>query len=410
MNGVCTSKPSPSKEVAVTVVLHLFPSDHDSHFFSLETMPSKHHRPAALQRRSTSGSNTKLTLSGLNPQKLDASPNLQLQAALNNATKDLPRGKGKKSSGQSNVCCDSTFQFFRSNPKTRPFLLSQQPPSRTTSDQQFRSSHLREQTHTQTQRTATGATRPTSQRPDPAATTKSDKKPGFTLASPVVVAQEIEGEGDSDEWISSESLSVTPQNQSSDSESGDGDDDVEPTNPNLTGAAHRESSPDDREPPTPTVPRVKMQPPTPVNNVDEHSRHRSSTTAVQNEVAGANAAGDGVDRPHARPEDGLASTPRPRAIVDRDTETSRNLLPTPLPHPLAGPDSTAREPSTANTRLRGDVDRPRRPIHSAPPSHPHTARDSPAKIDNNPQGRDQIAMTQVSEDLPLRMFTKSTHV
>ena len=86
-------------------------------------MPSKHHRPAALQRRSTSGSNTKLTLGNLNLQKLDSSSNLQLQVALNNSTKDLPRGKGKKTTGRPNVGYNSTFQFFRSNPNSPcPFL------------------------------------------------------------------------------------------------------------------------------------------------------------------------------------------------------------------------------------------------------------------------------------------------
>lgn len=82
------------------------------------SMPSKHHRPTALQRRSTSDSNTKLTLNNLNLQKLDSSSNLQLQVALNNATKDLPRGKAKKSAARPNVCCNSTFQFFRSNPNS----------------------------------------------------------------------------------------------------------------------------------------------------------------------------------------------------------------------------------------------------------------------------------------------------
>ena len=66
-------------------------------------MPTKHNRPAALQRRSTSESGSKLALNNLNLQKLDSSSNLQLQVALNNATKDLPRGKGKKAGGRSNV-------------------------------------------------------------------------------------------------------------------------------------------------------------------------------------------------------------------------------------------------------------------------------------------------------------------
>ena len=73
-------------------------------------MPTKHHRPAALQRRSTSESSTKLTLNNLNLQRLESSSNLQLQVALNNATKDLPRGKGKKSAGRSNVC----YEFYLS--------------------------------------------------------------------------------------------------------------------------------------------------------------------------------------------------------------------------------------------------------------------------------------------------------
>lgn len=395
-------------------------------------MPSKHHRPATLQRRSTSESNAKLTLGGLNLQKLDAGSNLQLQVALNNATKGLPKGKGKKSS---NVCCDSTFQFFPSNPKTRPCILSQQPPSRTTSDQQIRSSsklHLRELT--QTQRTTPGATRlNSSQRPDSPTTTKSSKKSGFTLASPLVVAHNVEGEGDSDEWVSSESLPVTPQNQSSDSESGDEDDDVVSPHLNLTGAAHFATSPDDREPPTPTIP----QPPTPVNNVKvkEQQRHRLPTAAAaSNEAADINAADHRLDRynkerfavsaaddqesvdpsdHHARPEEGLASTPRPRAIVDRDSETpSRHLLPAPLSNPPAGPDPTARESSITNPRLGGGLqDRPQQPIlsiHTVPRSHPHISRDS--TIDNDTQGRDQTTMTQVSEDLPLGMITKLTRV
>jgi len=73
-------------------------------------MPTKHHRPAALQRRSTSESSTKLTLNNLNLQRLDSSSNLQLQVALNNATKDLPRGKGKKSGGRPSVC----YEFYLS--------------------------------------------------------------------------------------------------------------------------------------------------------------------------------------------------------------------------------------------------------------------------------------------------------
>jgi hypothetical protein len=313
-----------------------------------------------------------------------------------------------------------SFNSFALMLKTLPCLLSQQPPSRTTSDQQIRSSsksHPREQT--QTQRPATGAT-------------KSSKKSGFTLASPALVAQQIEAEGDSDEWVSSSSLSVTPQNQSSDEESGDEGDEV------VQNLPHLATSPDDREPPTPTVPRVKMQPPTPVNNVKEQRRHRLSTTSVPNEVAGASAAGDGVDRHDkersalsaahdqesvedyrypqsdhhpAHPEEGLASTPRPRAIVDRDTETSRHLLPAPLSDPPSGPDSTVRESSVVNHPLGADVqDRPQQP--SAPKPHPpHITKNSPGpRTDNNPQGRDQITMTQVSEDLPLRIIPSLKHV
>ena len=422
-------------------------------------MPSKHHRPAALQRRSTSGSNTKLTLNNLNLQKIDSSSNLQLQVALNNATKDLPRGKGKKSGGRPNVCYNSTFQFFRPNPNyppRPPFLLSQQPPSRTASDQQIRPPsklHLQPQ-QPYAQRTTTGATRPaSSQRADPATGTRSSKKSGFMLASPVVAAHEIEGEGDSDEWVSSESVSVTPQNQSSDSESGDEDDDDVgnlPGNLNLTGTAHIATSPDDREPPTPTVPQVKMLPPTPVTNVKEEIRHRSSTPSVRKELrtdavvdrhhrertitsgsvddhAGAFAVrhvhqesvGD-PDYPHsdhhACPEDGLASTPRPRAMVDRDTaEPSRHLLPGSLSDPPHS-DSSARKPPVANPRLHRDVqDRPQQPTlsaHSVPQSHPPITSDSSPgpRADNNPQGRDQITMTQVSEDPPVRLTIKPSDV
>ena len=187
---------------------------------------------------------------------------------------------------------------------------------------------------------------------------------------------------------------MTPQNQSSDSEPGDEGDDVVHNNLNLTGAAHLAASPDDREPPTPTVLQVKMQPPTPVNNMKEQPpRHRSSTTA--------NAAGDGVNKHHARPEEGLASTPRPRAMVDRDTETSRHLLPTPLSDHPAGPDSTARE-SSINVQ-----DQPQQPIHSIQRSHPYITRDSPRTED--PQGRDHLTMTQVSKNLPLRIITSLKH-
>ena len=326
------------------------------------------------------------------------------------------------------------FQFFRSNPKTLPCLLSQQPPSRTASDHQIRSPS---KLHPQTQRPGTNSS----------TAAKPNKKPGFSLASPAVVAQEIEGGDDSDEWVSSESLSVTPQNQSSDSDSGDEGDDVVrnlPASLNLTA-----TSPDDREPPTPTVPRVKTQPPPLVNNVivREQQRHWLPTTTVRNEAAGTSPTGDGTDRHdkettavsaaddqegvekeedgddcsqsehHARPEEGLASTPRPRALVDRDTEPSRHLLPAPLSDPPSGPDSTAREPLAVNHRPGGGVqDRPQQQqtlsAHSLPKSHPHITKDSPGpRTDSNPQGRDQNTMTQVSEDLPpLRIITKSAHV
>lgn len=328
---------------------------------------------------------------------------------------------------------------------TRPCLLSQQTPSRTASDQQIRSSsklHLQPYP----QHTTTGAPRPAaSQRSDTPNTTKSNKKSGFTLTSPAVAAQEVEDEGDSDEWISSESLSVTPQNQSSDSESGDESDDVVrklPANLDLTGAAHTATSPDDREPPTPTVPHLKMQPPTPVNNVKEESRHRSSTT-VPNEP-GASAVVDDVDRHgrertitsaaddhadtvlarhrsvgdcnyphsgtdhHARLEEGLASTPRPRAMADRDTEPTRHLPRVSLSNPPRA-DSSAQKPPAANPRLSGGVqDRPHKQTlstHSVPQSHPRIASDSSPvpRPDHNPQTRDQIAMTQVSQDPPVRI-------
>ena len=111
-----TSPPRPAKEVAVVVVFISFFNDHDPLSRLLPghpgSMPSKHHRPAALQRRSTSESNAKLTLANLNLQKIDSSSNPQLQVALNNATKDLPKGKGKKAGGRPNVCYDSPFQFF----------------------------------------------------------------------------------------------------------------------------------------------------------------------------------------------------------------------------------------------------------------------------------------------------------
>ena len=337
---------------------------------------------------------------------------------------------------------------------TRPCLLSQQPPSRTESDQQIRSSsklHL-QQLLPHAQRTTTGAPRPTSSQraPAPAAaatttTTRSNKKSGFTITSPVVAAHEVEGEGDSDEWVSSESAPVTPQNQSSDSESGDDeDDDVVrnlPPHLNLTGAAHIATSPDDREPPTPTVLQVKLQPPTPVNNVKEETRCRSSTS-VQNEVkTGAVHSIDGHDREktttygagdhadvvdqenvgdwdhHARPEEGLASTPRPRVMVDRDTGLSRHPPPDSSSDPPLA-DSSTRKPPVVDPRLSGDVkDRPQRQTlsaHSVPQSHLHITSDSSSgpRADNNSQGRNQITMTQVSEDLPVRTIanTKPSYV
>jgi hypothetical protein len=296
------------------------------------------------------------------------------------------------------------------------------------------------------QRTTTGAPRPnSSQRAAPATTTRSNKKSGFTLTSPVVATHEVEGEGDSDEWVSSESAPVTPQNQSSDSESGgDEEDDVVrnlPAHLNLTGVEHIATSPDDREPPTPTVLQVKMQPPTPVNNVKE-TRRRSSTL-VPNE-AEASAVVDGMDRHdrertvisstdghadafdqesvgdcdhphsdhHAHPEDGLASTPRPRVMVDRDTELSRHLPPGSLSDPPLS-DSSARKSPVVNPRPSGDVkDRPQRQtlsVHTVPQSHLHITSDSSPgpRADNNPQGRDQITMTQVSEDLPVRTITNT---
>jgi hypothetical protein len=318
-----------------------------------------------------------------------------------------------------------------------PACLSQQPPSRTASDQQIRPPsklHLQQQQQPSAQRTTTGAPRPSSpHRLDAGAATRSNKKSGFTLTSPVVTAHEVDGEGDSDEWVSSESVSVTPQNQSSDSESGDEDDDVVrhlPANLHLTGAAHVGTSPDDREPPTPTIPQVRMQPPTPANNGKEEPRRRSSTTSVPNETSAVLGGVDRHDRKrtvastgddhadaaavvravdqqsvgdrdyphsdhHIHPEDGLASTPRPRAL-DRDPEPSRHLPPGSLSdHPHS--DSSARKPSVVNPRLGGDVqDRPQQPTlsaHSAPQS---IADSSPGpRADDNPR-RDQIAMTQVS--------------
>jgi len=343
---------------------------------------------------------------------------------------------------------NSTFQFFRSNPNsppsfsTRPFLLSQQPPTRTASDQIRSSSKLHLQ-HQQphAQRTTPGIPRLTSlQQLDTATATKSNKKSGFTLASPVIAAHEIEGEGDSDEWISSESMSVTPQNQSSDSESGD-DDVVHnlPANLHLTGAAHIATSPDDREPPTPTIPQVKMQPPTPVTSAKEESNRRLPLASVPDELrtnAGLNdvdgrraitSSADGrradavvashlgqenledPDYRHsehrARPEDGLASTPRPRAFVDRDTEPSRRLPPD-FPSDPPHPDSSARKPPILNAHSSGGIqDLPQQRTLSAqsdPQSRPHTTGDSSAdsRTDNHQPVQDRMTITQVSKSSP----------
>ena len=239
-------------------------------------------------------------------------------------------------------------------------------------------------------------------------------------------------------------MSVTPQNQSSDSESGD-DDVVRnlPANLHLTSAAHiTASSPDDREPPTPTIPQVKMQPPTPVNNArEEESSRRLSTSPVPNERAisagrhdekrsmmstgddhadavvvrhiDQESVGDSDDPHsdhHARPEDGLASTPRPRAILDRDTEPSRHLPPGSLSHPPHS-DSPARKPPVTNLRRSGGVqDRPQQltlSVHPVPQFSAHITSDPPPgpRADNNPQVRDQNTMTQVSKDLPGRVIT-----
>jgi len=232
-------------------------------------------------------------------------------------------------------------------------------------------------------------------------------------------------------------MSATPQNQSSDSESGD-DDVVHnlPANLHLTGAAHIATSPDDREPPTPTIPQVKMQPPTPVTSAKEESHRRVSTTSGPDELgtnAGLNDAdrrraitspGDGghadavvashlgqesVEDPdyshsdhRTRPEDGLASTPRPRAFVDRDTEPSRRLLPDFLSDPPRS-DSSARKPPIVSTRPSGgDQDLPQQRTLSAQPvpqSPPHTTGDSStdSRTDNHQPVRDRMTMTQVSK-------------
>ena len=235
-------------------------------------------------------------------------------------------------------------------------------------------------------------------------------------------------------------MSVTPQNQSSDSESGD-DDVVHklPANLHLTGVTHIATSPDDREPPTPTIPQVKMQPPTPMTSGKEESHRRVSTATVPGEL-GTNAGLNDVDRRRAitspgdgghtdavvashhgqesvedpdyshsdhrtRPEDGLASTPRPRAIVDRDTEHSRRLPSDLLSDPRHS-DSSARKPPTANTRPSGGTqDLPQQrtlSTKSVPQSPPHTAGDSStdSKTDNHQPVRDRMTITQVGKSLP----------
>jgi len=234
-------------------------------------------------------------------------------------------------------------------------------------------------------------------------------------------------------------MSVTPQNQSSDSESGD-DDVVHnlPANLHLTGDAHIATSPDDREPPTPTIPQVKMQPPTPVTSAKEDSHRRLPTASVPDEL-GANAGlndasghritssggGGHADAvvashlgresvedpsyPHSerrtRPEDGLASTPRPRAFVDRDTEPSRRLPPD-FPSDPPRSDSSARKPPIVNTHPSGGVqDLPQQrtlSVQSVPQSTPHTTGDSPAdsRTDNHQPVRDRMTMTQVSKYPP----------
>ena len=322
--------------------------------------------------------------------------------------------------------------------------VTQQPPTRTASDQIRSSSKLHLQQHQpHAHRTAAGAPRLAPLQPlDAATTTKSSKRSGFTLASPAVAAHEIEGEGDSDEWVSSESMSVTPQNQSSDSESDD-DDDVHniPANLHLTGAADIASSPDDREPPTPTIPQVKMQPPTPVTSAKDKTQHRLSSPSVPSEPgtkAGVNDADrhraitstddghpdavvarhvdqESADYPHSdhrtRPEEGLASTPRPRAIVDRDTVPPRHLPPdssSNSPHP----DPSARKPPIVNRHLAGGVqDLPQQRTLSAqsvPQPHPHTTGDSSSgsRTDNNPRVQDRTTMTQVSIYSPARRTNK----
>ena len=262
--------------------------------------------------------------------------------------------------------------------------------------------HLQQQPNIQ--RTTAGATRSTSsQRADTATATRSAKKSGFTLASPAIAAQEIEGEGDSDEWVSSESLSVTPLNQSSDSESSDEDDNL----------------PDDREPPTPTVPQVKMLPPTPVNHVKQEPSQRLSAAPALNEARRTSLVDVDKGRSTAndhqpRPEDGFASTPRPRAMADRTTEPSRHLSPAPHPHPSLGPDSTARKPPAANPSLNGAVQsrsqQPTLSVHPVPESRPRITSDpSPnSRANNNLQGPDQTTMTQVSEDPPIRITSKAS--
>lgn len=106
----------------------------------------------------------------------------------------------------------------------------------------------------------------------------------------------------------------------------------------------------------------------------------------------------------------MASTPRPRVILDRDTEPPRHLPLVPPSDPLLGPDPTARKPSGPNSRLRGDVqDRRQQPtssVHSVPQHHTRITSDEPPSLKvNNPQARDQITMTQQQHQQQARPST-----
>lgn len=191
-----------------------------------------------------------------------------------------------------------------------------------------------------------------------------------------------------------------------------------------------------------------MQPPTPVNKVkegetscrpvpdearasadvssmDRHDRERTIMSSADDHAdavavrrLGHESDGDS-DYPHsnhhAPSEEGLASTPRPRAIVDRDTESSRHLP----PDPHSGPphsDSSSRKPPAVNPGLGGGVkDRSQRrtlSTHSEPHFHPRITSDSSPgpRAGDNPQGRDHTTMTQVSEDPPVRIIIKPSFV